>query len=50
MYVCQLIGASMLCFHTLLTIYDVRKGTEGMQWALYIEICQQGASKSAKNT
>ena len=40
----------MLCFHTLLTTYQVIKSTEGVQRALYIAIRQRAASKIAKDT
>ena len=38
----------MLCFHALLTTYDVKKCTEDVYWVVYIEICQWVVSKSAK--
>ena len=39
----------MLCFHTLLTTYQVEKSTDRVQRALYIAIRQRATSKSAKN-
>ncbi len=49
MYVCQLIGAFMLCYHALLTKYVVTGGTGGVQWVVYIKIRQRMTSKSAQN-
>ncbi len=47
---CQLIGIFKLYFHTLLNTYNVRKSTQVVQWKLYVEICQQPATKSAKKS
>ncbi len=48
LYLCQLIGSFTLYSHTLLTTYDVKGSTEGVQWVVNIEIHPQVASKSAK--